>query len=206
LESDPIGLKGGSYSTYAYVGANPLSWFDKFGLSGWLTIYSSGTSGLGNHSWISYTPDGGATTTYGTWGNNPEGLANGLETNLEQGRAADASRREYLNDAEEAALMALIQNYKAMGTGAWSMGSPCSSFAANAWNSATGEQLNTQWGPISNPTSLTNAIISANGGQPNATLTAPQPNSSSSSQYGSNSSPSSSSSGSSLNSLSSILQ
>jgi RHS repeat-associated protein len=204
LEADPIGLRGG-INTYAYVSNAPLSWFDKFGLSGWLTVSSSGTSGLGNHSWITYTPDSGTTTTYGTWGNNPEGLPNGLETNLEQGRSADASRTEYLNDAQEAALMALIQNYRAMGEDAWTMSSPCSSFAANAWDSATGERLNTRWGPISNPTSLTNAIISANGGQANATLSSPQPKSSSSSQYGSNSSSSSSSSGSSLNSLGSSL-
>lgn len=85
---------------------------DLLGLSGWLVIYSSGTSGLGNHSWISYTPDKGTTTTYGTWRNNPNGLANGLETNLELGRSADASRSTHLSDAQEAALMALINKYR----------------------------------------------------------------------------------------------
>jgi RHS repeat-associated protein len=33
LESDPIGLDGGSYSTYAYVGANPVSRIDPLGLA-----------------------------------------------------------------------------------------------------------------------------------------------------------------------------
>jgi RHS repeat-associated protein len=32
IESDPIGLAGGSYSTYAYAGGNPLSKFDPMGL------------------------------------------------------------------------------------------------------------------------------------------------------------------------------
>ena len=33
IESDPIGLKGGSYSTYAYVGGNPLGNYDALGLT-----------------------------------------------------------------------------------------------------------------------------------------------------------------------------
>ena len=32
VESDPIGLHSGSYTTYAYVGGNPLSWSDVLGL------------------------------------------------------------------------------------------------------------------------------------------------------------------------------
>jgi hypothetical protein len=33
LESDPIGLRGGSYSTYSYVGNNPISYIDPLGLT-----------------------------------------------------------------------------------------------------------------------------------------------------------------------------
>jgi RHS repeat-associated protein len=33
IEGDPVGLLGGSYSTYSYVGANPVSMTDVFGLA-----------------------------------------------------------------------------------------------------------------------------------------------------------------------------
>jgi uncharacterized protein RhaS with RHS repeats len=32
IESDPIGLAGGSYSTYAYANGSPVYWSDQFGL------------------------------------------------------------------------------------------------------------------------------------------------------------------------------
>jgi RHS repeat-associated protein len=190
-------MESGGVNLYGYVSGNPVYWMDLTGLSGTLTVYSSGTSGLGNHSWISYTPDGGGITTYGTWGNNPTGAGNGLFTNLEQGRPADATRTEHLNDDQEANLMNLINSYRNQGAGAWTYGAPCSTFAANAWNTATGEQLSPYWGPISNPTSLTNSIINANGGVPNATVGGPPPGSSANSSAGSSNSSSSSSANSS---------
>jgi RHS repeat-associated protein len=186
---------------YSYVNNNPLLWIDPYGLSGWLTIYSSGTSGIGNHSWISYTPDGDTTTTYGTWGNDPDGLGNGLLTDMELNRSSDASRSEYLNDAQEAALFKLIQKYRKEGSNAWQYSQPCSRFASDAWRAGTGESLNDNWGPVSNPATLTESIISANSGQSHAVEQQAQPGA-----YGSNSSSSSTSLGSSLNSSGSILQ
>src|ERR1019366_4391338 len=76
LSEDPAGFRGSGTNLYEYAFDSPINANDPFGLSGTLTIYSSGGPGtgvswiFGNHSWISYTPDGSPTTTYGTWGNN----------------------------------------------------------------------------------------------------------------------------------------
>jgi RHS repeat-associated protein len=94
LSADPIGENGG-WNLYGYVGNHNTMLTDPLGLAGWVTINSSGNGGssmTSGHSWISYTPDGGSTTTYGTWGNNPTGHGNGLFENLEAGRTGDASR------------------------------------------------------------------------------------------------------------------
>jgi RHS repeat-associated protein len=69
---DPAGLPDGT-NNYAYVTNDPTTWIDQLGLSGTLVIHSSSdgtnSSSTSGHSWIAYTPDGGApTTTYGTWG------------------------------------------------------------------------------------------------------------------------------------------
>ncbi len=56
----------GETNLYQFV-FNITLWIDINGLSGTLTINSSGSSLVDGHAWISYTPDGsGKTTTYGT--------------------------------------------------------------------------------------------------------------------------------------------
>jgi RHS repeat-associated protein len=46
IESDPMGLWGGSWSTYGYAGDNPLSYIDRLGLSQWTVIIGFGPGGI----------------------------------------------------------------------------------------------------------------------------------------------------------------
>ena len=70
IESDPVGLGGGSYSTYAYANGDPIIYVDPFGLC-W--VYSQSTGQLthvdadGN---VDYTANGGY-SGYGSGLNNP---------------------------------------------------------------------------------------------------------------------------------------
>ena len=154
---------------------------------------------MSGHAWIAYTPDGGVTTTYGTWGNNPTGQGNGLFNNLEIDRVGDATRTMHLDDAAEKRLMNEISRYQKKGADAWQFGNPCSGFARDAWKAGTGEGLNANYGPINNPTTLKESIISANGGATNGIL------SKSPGSFQSYSSSIGRSAGSSLNSLGSFL-
>ena len=134
-------------------------------MAGVLTICSNGTGQLlSGHSWIVYQPDGEPATTYGTWGNNPGGLGNGLHRNLEAGRIADASRSVRLDDQQQAELFKTIKRYEDKGPDGWQYLAPCSTFAADAWQSATGEKLQHRSGMlISNPSRLKQSIEEVNG-------------------------------------------
>jgi hypothetical protein len=155
--------------------SNPVKYTDPDGNSGELTIYASGNGLLDGHAWISFTSDEtGETITYGTWGNNPEGLGNGLHENLEKGYGAEATRTANISDDQEAALMKTIGEYKAKGAKGWGLLSPCSEFAKDAWDSATGEYLNANTAIIvNNPETLKSSIIKQNGGEANGTLVIP---------------------------------
>lgn len=89
-------------------------------MSGLLTIRSTGGQGiLSGHSWVEYQPDGGETTTYGTWGNNPRNLGNGLHENLDKGNTAGVSRTVRLDDAQEQRLLETISKYRSKGEDGW---------------------------------------------------------------------------------------
>jgi hypothetical protein len=95
--------------------------------------------------------------------------------------AADASRTMHIDDAAESRLINVISDYKNKGSAAWKLGHPCSGFARAAWQAGTGENLNSNFGPINNPTTLKNSIIKANGGVNNNTAITPNETSSASS-------------------------
>ncbi len=133
-------------------------------MAGTLTIHSNGDGSImSGHSWITYQPDGDKPTTYGTWGNNPDGLGNGLHRDLEAGRVSDVSRSARLTDDQEKALMAKIKQYEDKGEKGWGLLSPCSTFAADAWKAGTGESLSHRSAIISNPSKLKGSIEAANG-------------------------------------------
>ena len=179
-QKDPSKPTGNGY-TYSYN--RPTVMYDPTGLSGELAIYSYSTGSdygiLGGHSWIGYQPNGGTTTTYGTWGNNPDSLGNGLHEDIELNipctlQDGCASRVTYLDDAQQAQLYAVVQQYQQEGSAAWSLLSPCSTFAAAAWGAATGEYLNPDLGwYLSDPLALRASIILTNGGQMSGTLSPP---------------------------------
>jgi RHS repeat-associated protein len=143
---------GGNWYEYCYD--NPLKFYDPTGCSGILTIYSMqgdntyGSFTFGNHSWISYTPDGSNTTTYySTWGNEdygPKGLQidNKFDQNYSNDTSGDVSSRvEHINDEQETTFFNKVEDYAGKGENAWDDWNPCSSFASDTWNITTGESL-----------------------------------------------------------------
>lgn len=167
LSQDPLGFAAGA-NYYAFVSNNPINGWDPFGLSGTITINSSGNGGISGHSWITYTTDSGNTKTYGTWGNNPDGKGYGLLEDVELSMRGDTSRSMHLDDSAEQRFLNEVQRYKDMGENGWGYTNPCSGFASDAWKSATGEFLDSRniFG-ISTPTNLKESINNANkkGGQ-----------------------------------------
>ena len=138
-------------------------------MAGLLTIHSDGlgvdVNMLSGHSWIEYHKDSEPNSrTYGTW-HNPLGQGRGLYENLERNRKGHVRRQVWLTDEQEKKLLAKIDQYKARGRNAWQYGNPCSGFASDAWQAATGEYLNSRLnGVISNPSTLKGAISAANHG------------------------------------------
>ncbi|WP_316412837.1 RHS repeat domain-containing protein [Mesoterricola silvestris] len=137
--------------------------------AGWITIHSStrGEAGItAGHSYIEITTAEGEHHTYGTWGNTSGGGNLGLREDFElkMTPTGEATRTQEMNGDQLRAVLGLVQAAKEKGRDAWSLGNPCSTFAHAAWEAGTGEDLKFTKGGVSNPTSLKEGIIAANGG------------------------------------------
>jgi RHS repeat-associated protein len=175
LSNDPIGISGG-FNQYVFCANNPVNARDPFGFSGTVTVYSDprGGGSLSGHAYITYTSDStGQIHAYGTYGNNPLGIGNGLQPNYDLNyplTSSAASRSAHIDDTAEASLMNAIQGISNEGGRGWGYLSPCSDFASDMWDVATGENLRDRnWFGISNPKTLANSITKANGGKANGT-------------------------------------
>jgi len=89
-------------------------------------------------------------------------LGNGLHENLEQNLTPDATRSAHLNDTQEGNFFNTVNQYADMGDSGWSLDNVCSGFAADAWESATGEDLRPY---VNIPATLADAIYFANGAE-----------------------------------------
>lgn len=128
-----------------------------------LKIHSNASEGgLFGHSWIEHCPLDGQPVTYGTWGNHPNNGANGLRENLELGRQGEYCRVAFINTPQEKRFFETITTYRAAGASAWSFTNPCSAFAAEAWEAATGERLAHRNAMLSTPAKLARSIAEAN--------------------------------------------
>lgn len=111
------------------------------------------------HSWIEFkSSDGKVTKTFGLW-DLPTAFQEDLE--LRTNYMAFASRTVLINNADIDLFNAFNKNSNNIEYSSWNT---CAGYAANLWNSITGENLSGKelFGLITTPTFLTQSIIQAN--------------------------------------------
>lgn len=119
-------------------------------------------SSLAGHSWIEYCAADGPRTTFGTWGNDPVGKGNGLLQGVELHFTPSHSRTAAIDREQAAKLFVVGARYAALGDAGWTITAPCSAFAAQAWEAATGERLAHRLAGVSTPKTFAAAIATAN--------------------------------------------
>ena len=155
---------------------------DKYGLSGTILIHANRQSNMSGtlwgHAYIEFKRDGSnKSTTYGTVIS--RGIVNDSAASYINGSfrsvIGDATRSMHINDEQEKSMFGEIGDRATRGTlltrgmggyiHVWSLTSPCSDFAADVWEAATGENLQDRhlWGlGLSDPSVLADSIDAAN--------------------------------------------
>ncbi len=157
---DRIGYKGGTYNLYMFCDNTVVTVVDKYGLSGTLTIHSNS-----GHSWIEFKHDRNENSArFST--SKDDGFRSGVEVSSyikdNFNPWSEANRSMHINDEQEKAMNGRIADSALEGDSAWDYLDPCTGFAADVWEAATGEDLQDRFLGISNPITLKNSINEAN--------------------------------------------
>lgn len=87
----------------------------------------------------------------------------GLYYDREKDRPSVSHRSKHIDDDGEERMLKLVDEYNRKGKDAWDKFHPCSHFASEAWEKATGETLEDRnWMGISSPSRLRKSINKAN--------------------------------------------
>ncbi len=167
---------------YRYGNGNPLSFVDAKGLEAVLTVGCA--SSTWGHCWIEYTPQRGVTESYGDWLlADTSDVAHffaqsGVQHNreIEDAERTEVSRSVNLDAAAQQRLFSYINSQQQQGASAYNiLTKNCATFASDAWNIATGENLNSRLVGMGLPSQLSSSIVSANKGERQATTTLAAP-------------------------------
>lgn len=110
----------------------------------------------GGHAWLRLASNNGTIDTYGTWSTGTGTGPGGLRPDQSLGRLPNVSKTAVLSSEQITTFNEQIRMYGFLGERAWTVFSPCSSFACNVWNTVTGQSLSD--GFISTPANLAKSI------------------------------------------------
>ena len=160
ITSDPIGLRGG-LNTYGYVGANPVAWYDLFGLDK-LTINSNVGPEAGftdGHAWLTYTDGDGKSTNYGLWPDtHPLAPDNGPESDVRQGlEGGDSPSYSYSYDLSPDQIRRWVEFLNRHAE--WKYTNTCASWASDGVRHTTGDDIDADdWLGFETPREISRSI------------------------------------------------